>query len=143
MHWFLINIQINNWSTYINIWSIQRSISNQHIWYSWVNYFILQSQNLFLFVETAERDVKQSKPTDWNNKIWIKFPFKRMKLQSNNLKQLSRSNFHNNFCQICKLNEEDWNKYNTIYLTTIKQLIWSKNATSTIDILTIFDTIGT
>ena len=75
-------------------------------------------------METAECDVKQIKPTV-ETIIWIKLPLTRMKLQSDNMKQLTRSMFHKNFCQICKLNEEDWTKYNTIYLTTIYQLMWS------------------
>ena len=35
------------------------------------------------------------------------------------LKQLRKSNFHNNFCRICKWGKENWNKYNTIYLTKL------------------------
>ena len=60
-----------------------------------------------------------TKQTTDHNKIWTKLPFKRMKLQSKNMKQLMRFNFHNKLCQICKLREENWNKYNTIYLQNI------------------------
>ena len=73
-------------------------------------------------METAERDVKQSKPTV-ETIIQTKLPLQRMKLQSNNMKQLMKSNFHNNLCQIGKLQKENWNKYNTIYSNTIFRLI--------------------
>ena len=45
-----------------------------------------------------------------------------MKLQSKNLKQLSRSDFHNNLCQIGKWRKENWNKYNNIYLQKITSI---------------------
>ena len=49
----------------------------------------------------------ETKQTTDHNKNWIKFPFKRMKLQSENMKQLMRSHFHNKLCQICKLRKEN------------------------------------
>ena len=45
---------------------------------------------LFLFVKTAEREVKQRNPTV-NTKIWMRLPLTRIELQSDNLTQLSRN----------------------------------------------------
>ena len=114
MHQHLINIWINNWSTYINTWSIQRSIYINKsdtikltiLYYNLETYFYLLRQ----------QNVMWKKQTTVKVKNWIKFPLKRMKLQSANLKQLSRSNFHNNLCRIGKWRKENWNKYNNIYL---------------------------
>ena len=52
-----------------------------------VNYFILQIKCLFLFVETAEHDVKQRKPTV-KVKNWMELPLTRIELQSEKMKQL-------------------------------------------------------
>ena len=74
----------------------------------------------------------ETKQTTDHNKNWIKFSFKRMKLQSENLKQLMRSNFHNKLCWISKLRKENWNKYNTIHLQNLtrietNQTVWKIN----------------
>ena len=62
----------------------------QQMRHSWVKYIIWQKENLFLFVRTAERDVKYRNPTV-NTKIWMKLPLMRIELQSNNLTQLFKN----------------------------------------------------
>ena len=50
-----------------------------------VDYFILQIKCLFLFIEIAEREVKQRKPTV-KVRNWMKLPFTKMGLQSEKMK---------------------------------------------------------
>ena len=62
----------------------------QQMRHSWVKYIIWQKENLFLFVKTAERDVKYRYPTV-NTKIWMKLPLTRIEFQSDNLTQLLKN----------------------------------------------------
>ena len=50
-----------------------------------VDYFILQIKCLFLFVEIAEHEVKQRKPTV-KVRNWMKLPLTKMGLQSEKMK---------------------------------------------------------
>ena len=102
-----------NISTYFNIC---QCISTYSIQLSKLSYITILKP---ISICGNSRMLCETKQTTVKTKIWTKFPFKRMKLQSENLKQLMRSNFHNKLCQICKLRKENWNKYNTIYLQYI------------------------
>ena len=103
-----------NWHKNISICiNIYQHISIYPIWLSKLFYITILKP---ISICGNSRMRCETKQTTVYTKIWTKFPFKRMKLQSENLKQLSRSNFHNKLCQICKLRKENWNKYNTIYL---------------------------
>ena len=125
----ILNQHMHHW-----IQSIYRSITDQHIstfdqykdqyliniydtfeltilYYNFKTcFYLLKQQNMMW--NKASKQMKQqeldevthwqewnSNPTIWSN--WC------------------RPNFQNNFCRICKLRKENWNKYNTIYLTTI------------------------
>ena len=105
---------IDNWHENISIYfNMFQYISIYPIWLSKLFYITILKP---ISICGNSRTWCETKQTTVKTKNWIKFPFKRMKLQSKNLKQLSRSNFHNKLCQICKWGKENWNKYNTIYL---------------------------
>ena len=106
-----------NWHEIINMY---QHISIHLIWLSKLFYITILKP---IFICGNSRTWCETKQTTVYIKNWIKFPFKRMKLKSENLKQLSRSNFHNNLCRIGKWGKENWNKYNTIYLQKSPVLI--------------------
>ena len=95
---------------------IYQYVSHINNIFDMIKYTVLYYNLKPIFICWDSRMWCETKQTTVYTKSWIKFPLKRMKLQSDNLKQLSRSNFHNNLCWIGKWEKENWIKYNNIYL---------------------------